>query len=114
MDGSKRMQQLINDLLSYSRVSTQGKPFEQTNFEEVFDFATQNLKLAIEDSGAKVTHDTLPTVMADRIQMERLFQNLIGNAIKYQAKEAVPAIHVTAKKNGDEWVNRPEVLGTHF
>jgi light-regulated signal transduction histidine kinase (bacteriophytochrome) len=104
VDGSKRMQQLINDLLGYSRVSTQGKPFEETNCEEAFDCAAQNLKLAVEESGAKVTHDALPTVMADRVQIERLFQNLIGNAIKYQAKEAVPAVHVSAKRDGDEWV----------
>jgi light-regulated signal transduction histidine kinase (bacteriophytochrome) len=103
-DGSKRMQQLINDLLAYSRVSTQGKPFEFTNGEDIFNHAYQNLKIAIEESGAKVTHDALPAVMADVVQMERLFQNLIGNAIKYRDKQTAPIVHVSSERKGDEWV----------
>jgi light-regulated signal transduction histidine kinase (bacteriophytochrome) len=104
MDGSKRMQQLINDLLGYSRVSTQGKPFEMTDVEESFKCVTQNLQITVEESGARVTHDALPKVLADRIQLERLLQNLIGNAIKYRDKGTVPAVHVSAERKDDEWV----------
>jgi signal transduction histidine kinase/streptogramin lyase len=103
MDGSKRMQQLISDLLAYSRVSTQGKPFESTDCEEAFKCVAQNLQIAIEESGATVTHDALPTVMADRIQLERLLQNLVGNAIKYCDKGIVPAVHVSAEQIDGEW-----------
>ena len=67
VDGANRMQTLINDLLAYSRVGTRGKEFEPTDCDAVFDQALANLKMAIEESGAVVTHGPLPTVMADRI-----------------------------------------------
>ena len=104
VDGAKRMQQLINDLLSYSRVTTQGKPFVQTDVEEVFGRVLQNLKVTIEESGANVTHDPLPTVMADGVQLERLLQNLVGNAIKYRDKSVSPEVHVSAVSQNDEWI----------
>jgi light-regulated signal transduction histidine kinase (bacteriophytochrome) len=98
------MQLLINDLLGYSRVTTQGKPFVPTDVEGVFDRVLQNLKIAIEESGAKVTHDPLPTVKADGVQLERLFQNLVGNAIKYRDKHVVPEVHVSAVRQDQEWI----------
>ncbi|HWQ18816.1 MAG TPA: ATP-binding protein, partial [Methanotrichaceae archaeon] len=102
VDGTKRMQQLINDLLAYSRVGTRGTPPMPTDFEDVLSKAMANLKIAIEESGAVVTHDPLPTAMADELQMVQLFQNLMGNAIKFKSQET-PKIHVSARQNGDEW-----------
>ncbi len=88
VEGTKRMQQLINDLLAYSRVGTRGKPPVPTSFERVFYAALANLKIAVVESGAIVTHDELPTVIADEMQMVQLFQNLIGNAIKFRSHES--------------------------
>lgn len=103
VEGTKRMQQLINDLLAYSRVGTRGKPPAPTDFEDVFREATSNLKMATEEAGAVVTHDQLPTAMADRLQMVQLFQNLIGNAIKFRGKD-VPQVHVSARPEDELWV----------
>lgn len=103
VDGAARMQMLINDLLEYSRVGTRSKPFEMVNCLEVFDHAVSNLKMAIEESGAVITHDELPTVMADTLQLTQLFQNLLGNAIKFRGKEP-PRIHVSAIQKEGEWV----------
>jgi PAS domain S-box-containing protein len=103
VDGAIRMQKLINDLLMYSRVGTKGKPFEATDGESVFHAVISNLKIAIQESGAVVTHDPLPTVLGDTVQLIQLFQNLIGNAIKFRGKEP-PEIHVGVGKKGDEWI----------
>ncbi len=97
VDGATRMQGLINGLLSYSRVGTKGKDFEPTECEAVFDRTLDNLQKAVEESGAKVTHDPLPTVMADDMQLGQLFQNLIGNAIKFRSEEH-PSIHVSCER----------------
>ena len=93
VDGATRMQALINDLLTYSRVDTRAKPPAPTNCEDVFDQAVGILRIAIEESGAVVTHDPLPTVLADATQFGQLFQNLIGNALKFRG-EAAPRVHV--------------------
>lgn len=103
VDGAKRMQSLIQDLLKYSRVGTQGKPFEAVDFSKVLQQALANLKLAIREENAEVTADPLPTLMADPTQMVQLFQNLIGNAIKFRGKEP-PRIHVSAREEKGEWV----------
>jgi PAS domain S-box-containing protein len=103
VEGTKRMQQLINDLLAYSRVGTRGRPLEPTDFEQVFREAMANLLVAVEESDAIVTHDRLPTEMADEMQMVQLFQNLIGNAIKFKGHDS-PRIHVSARSEGDEWI----------
>ncbi|MFC2071827.1 ATP-binding protein [Chloroflexota bacterium] len=102
VDGATRMQRMINDLLTYSRVGTQGKDSLPTHCEDVLSQVAVNLKLAIEESGALVTHDPLPTVMADESQLVQLFQNLISNAIRYRNRES-PRIHVSAEQKGDEW-----------
>jgi light-regulated signal transduction histidine kinase (bacteriophytochrome) len=102
VDGAKRMQAMINDLLQYSRVTTQGKPFEKTNMEEVLEKVLMNLKIVIEESGGKITHDKLPEIMADRVQMERLLQNLLGNAIKYRG-DRKPKVHVSVKRKKGEY-----------
>ena len=103
VDGANRMQTLINDLLAFSRVGTRGKPLTPTDCEDTFEQALSNLKLAVEDSDAVVTHDPLPTVAADSSQLVQLFQNLIGNAIKFKGEEP-PRIHIAAEQKGDEWV----------
>lgn len=103
VDGSRRMQNMINGLLAYSRVGTKGKPFEATNCEEILGLAMANLQTAIEDSDAKITHDTLPTVKGDAAQLVQLFQNLIGNAINFRSDET-PLIHISADEKGDEVV----------
>jgi PAS domain S-box-containing protein len=103
VDGTTRMLAIINDLLAYSRVGTRGKPFEPTDFESVFNHVMINLKVAIEQSGAIVTHDPLPTITADTSQIIQLLQNLISNAIKFRGKE-LPRVHIRAEKKGNEWV----------
>jgi PAS domain S-box-containing protein len=101
VDGAGRMQRLIQDLLTFSRVGTKGKDLLVTSSEEALQQAIINLRGAIEQSGAQVTHDLLPSVMADETQLIQLFQNLIGNGIKYQ-KNGVPKVHVSAARNGGD------------
>lgn len=103
-DGASRMMQLIGDLLEYSRVSTQGKPIVETEVERIFSQVVGNLKVAIEESLAKVTHDPLPVVKVDPIQLERLLQNLVGNSIKYRDPQTVPEVHVSAEKRAEDWL----------
>jgi PAS domain S-box-containing protein len=104
VDGAGRMQNLINDLLAYSRVGTQGKPFKSTNYENVFHRALLNLKIAIEESKAVITHDDpLPTVHADESQLVQVLQNLISNAIKFRGDQA-PHIHIGTQHRDEEWV----------
>ena len=103
VDGVKRMQLMIKDLLEYSQVGTKGEGFRPADISIVIEQAVSNLKAAIEESGAEVTWAAMPTVMADTPQLIRLFQNLIGNAIKFRGKEA-PRVHVSAEREGDEWV----------
>jgi PAS domain S-box-containing protein len=99
VDGASRMQRLIQDLLTYSRVGTKGKDLLDTSSEEALQQALLNLRGAIEESGALVTHDPLPAVLADDMQLIQLFQNLVGNAIKYQ-RPGVPRVHISAARNG--------------
>ncbi|NDQ55531.1 MAG: PAS domain S-box protein [Acidipila sp.] len=104
VDGAGRMQRLIQDLLSYSRVSTKGQDLLEISSEDAFQQALINLRGAIADSGAVVTHDPLPAVLADEMQLTQLFQNLVGNAIKYQSP-GVPRVHVSAARNaGKKWL----------
>jgi hypothetical protein len=101
------MHELINDLLAYSRVSSRGKEFEPTDCEAVLSGALANLRTALEESAAVVTYDGLPTVMADRLQLGQLFQNLIGNALKFRSEQP-PCVHVSAQlskaSRPAEWV----------
>jgi PAS domain S-box-containing protein len=100
VDGANRMQRLIEDLLTYSRVGTKGAELSETSSEAALQQAIVNLRGAIEDAGAVVTNDPLPTVMADDTQLTQLFQNLVGNAIKYQ-NGATPQVHVSATRTRD-------------
>ena len=104
VDGATRMQLLINDMLAYSRVGTVGKKFQPVDCTAILaKTLANNLKAAIEDSGAQVTHDPLPTVLADSAQVVQLFQNLIGNAIKFHGAQP-PVIHISAVQKEHEWV----------
>lgn len=103
VDGATRMQRLIQDLLTYSRVGTRGKSFEPTDCNEVLGAAVVNLQLAIQEAHAVVTHEELPTVMADASQLVQLFQNLVGNAIKFRGAEP-PRVHVSAARQGTRWI----------
>jgi PAS domain S-box-containing protein len=103
VDGANRMQRLIEDLLAYSRVGTRAKGFELIDCTAALDRALANLKAAIDASGAVVTHGPLPAVVHDNLLLVQLFQNLIGNAIKFHV-EAPPRVHVTAEQKAEEWV----------
>jgi PAS domain S-box-containing protein len=105
VDGANRMKRLINDLLAYSRLDTRSVPFEPTGCEVILERVLNTLKLAIEENEAVVTYDPLPTVLADDIQVERLFQNLLTNALTYRREQA-PEIHVGAehKAADGEWL----------
>ena len=102
VDGANRMQRLIQDLLAFSRVGTKGKELLATSSELALKQALRNLRAAIEDSGADVTHDPLPMVLADEMQLIQLLQNLVGNAVKYQSG-GVPRVHVTAVMADGRW-----------
>jgi PAS domain S-box-containing protein len=103
LDGTRRMHELINDLLAYSRVGRYEQQFKPTNCGEVLSRVLGNLRAAIADTGAQVTHDPLPTLVADRFQLEQLLQNLLSNALKFRGEEP-PRIHVSARQQGSEWV----------
>lgn len=100
VDGVTRMQGLINDLLEYSRVGTKGKQLLPTKIDQALEKAIQNLKVAIEENQASITYDPMPEVLADEGQLTQLFQNLIGNAIKFRSDKAVEvSIRVTQEDN---------------
>ncbi len=102
VDGAARMRGLINALLELSRVGSRGKDFEATDCEAVYDRTLVNLDTLVEDSGALVTRDRLPTVMGDETQLGQLFQNLIANAIKFRGDEQL-TVHVGAEQRNGHW-----------
>ncbi|HLZ35047.1 MAG TPA: ATP-binding protein [Nitrospira sp.] len=103
VDGATRMQRLINDLLAYSRVTSQGKAFEQVDCNLLLDGVLSTLRLTIEENHAVVTHDALPKVTADGGQLGQLFQNLVSNAVKFHGAEP-PRVHVSAEPRNHEWL----------
>ncbi len=103
VDGANRMQRLIQDLLAYSRVSTGGRQFESTSLEAALNYALESLRNAVNESGAVITHDPLPTVLGDEKQLAQLFQNLLSNAVKFRGEEP-PRIHVSAKRTNAGWL----------
>ncbi len=102
VEGVSRMQALIRDLLDYSRVQTHGRTFEVASMDTALEWALANLETGIEMSGATITSDALPDVRADPSQIGQLFQNLIGNALKFRGERPLE-IHIGSHKRGGEW-----------
>lgn len=103
VEGVSLMQTLIDDVLAYSKVDMQGIEFELTDAEKALERSLINLRGRIADTGARITQDPLPTVMADSTQLMQLFQNLLGNAIKFRTQQP-PEIHVGAQRLEDAWL----------
>ncbi len=102
VDGASRMKVLIDDLLTFSRVGTRGKPFEPVSVALVLQQVLDDLQLSIQETNASISHDPLPTIMADDNQLRQLLQNLIGNAIKFRG-ETQPQVHIGVEKQDDMW-----------
>ncbi len=103
VDGAARMSGLIDGLLQYSRVQTQGESFQSVAMEDIFQSVLKDLKLSIAENEAIITHDSLPVLHADKSQLGRVLQNLISNSLKFR-KETVPTIHVGVEKRDKEFV----------
>jgi signal transduction histidine kinase len=103
VDGAKRMQSLIQDLLTYSRAGTQALALETVDLTRVLRDALRDLKASLQESGAVVEFDPLPSLPVDSMKMTQVFQNLIGNAIKFSKPEEPPRIEIRAKQAGDTW-----------
>jgi signal transduction histidine kinase len=103
VDGATRMQRLIDDLLAYSRVSTKAAPIVASDSAAALEEARSNLQFVILESNGIVTNDVLPPVLADPAQLVRLFQNLLGNALKFRRPQEPPRVHVSARRQGTLW-----------
>jgi PAS domain S-box-containing protein len=97
VDGAKRMQALINDLLIYSRIGKKDKQHSHLDINIVIKDVINNLRKTIEETNAKITHDPLPTIVANEVEFIQLLQNLISNAIKFHKEEEPPVVHISAK-----------------
>ena len=104
VSASARMSTLVRDLLAYARLTTEEERPSSIALDEDLEAALTHLDQAIKESGASVTHDPLPVLAVDRGQMVRLFQNLIGNAVKYRKPDQSPKVHISAEQKGNEWV----------
>jgi light-regulated signal transduction histidine kinase (bacteriophytochrome) len=103
VDGAFRMQNLINDLLEFSRVTSRARELESTDCELILKRVLSNLELYIKENRATVSHNSLPEVIADSTQLAQVFQNLIANGIKFHGEEA-PIINICAEKKANEWL----------
>ena len=104
VSASARMTALVRDLLAYARLTTEEERPSSIALDEDLEAALTHLDQAIEESGASVTHDPMPTLPVDRGQMVRLFQNLVGNAVKYRKPDRTPKVHISAEQKKEEWV----------
>lgn len=105
VDGGQRMRTLVNDLLSYSRVDSQGQALiEDVDLNEAVKGATTNLRASLEETGALITVPDLPKVTGDKTQLTQLFQNLIGNALKYRNPGNKPVIDIGTRREGQKWI----------
>lgn len=104
ISGGKRMYALVNDLLTFSRVSRKGSPFAQIDTREAAEIALQNLRESIHESGAEVTLGELPVVVGDGMQLSQLFQNLIGNAVKFRRPGTSPRVAIQARRQGEDYL----------
>ena len=103
VDGGTRMDALVNDLLEYSRITSQMKPIEPTDMNAVVRDALHFLAISIHENKAKIHIDMLPVVSVDRLQMTLLFQNLLSNALKFRGGDA-PEITISAVRQNEDWV----------
>ena len=103
VDGATRMQNLIDDILDFSRVTTRAKELKPTDLEPIYKEVLSNLKVSIDENKAIISHDPLPVVMADKTQISQVFQNLINNAIKFRSKDQ-PKINISVKKEENQWI----------
>lgn len=104
VDGAARMRTLISDLLAYSRVGTHGQPFERIDCEKLLTRVLANLLVALDESNATITHDELPKLVGDPVQIEQLLQNLVANAVKFRKKNESPTVHLSASRAGNQWI----------
>jgi PAS domain S-box-containing protein len=102
VDGAERMREMIDALLAYSRVDTRGDPFQPVDLEDVLAAVRDDLQVRIEESGAAITAESMPTVVGDADQLRQVFQNLLDNAIEYSGDE--PRVRVAAERDGDRWL----------
>ncbi|MGC9400660.1 MAG: MASE3 domain-containing protein [Anaerolineae bacterium] len=102
-DSAAHMEKMIRALLDLSRVGTREKILTSTDIEEVLESALRSLRRVLEESKAEVTHDPLPTVMADKAQLVQVFQNLIANAVKFRREDRPPKVHVAATRTDERW-----------
>lgn len=102
VDGAQRMQRMISDLLAYASAGSQNTTFQTVDCEIAYLTAISGLEPVIKETGAVISYDPLPTVMGDEIRLSAVFQNLIGNALKYRSAQP-PAIHIGVKRSGDYW-----------
>ena len=103
VDGAKRMQVLINDLLAFSRVGRRSGEHTEVSTEDLLDRALSNLAAAVEETGARITHDPLPVVLGESSLLTAVFQNLVSNALKFRGEDP-PEIHIGVRRTGDEWL----------
>lgn len=104
VDGASRMQMLIKGLLDYSRISMRGKEYQLTDMNKILSDALKNLSLLINESDASISKEDMPSVHCDQLQIMQLFQNLIGNALKFRDKERKPEITITSERSGEMWL----------
>ena len=102
VDGANRMQRLIQDLLEYSRVTTRGRPPAALDVHDALGEAVRNLQSAIQEKGALVTNDELPSIVGDHTQIVQVFQNLIGNGIKFHKPGEPSRVHVSAERTAGQ------------
>jgi PAS domain S-box-containing protein len=103
VDGARRMQELINDLLTYSRAGTQALQLQSVDTSQLVDRVVSDLASAIAEAGASVTRDTLPAVTGDATQLRQVFQNLIANGIKFHGPNGAPRVHISATQKPGSW-----------
>jgi len=104
VDGAKRMQLMISDLLFYSRIGRKEKEFSQLDINIILENVISNLRIKIEESNAKITHDHLPILIGNEAEFVQLLQNLIYNALKFHRKEETPVVHISAKFQKNQWI----------
>jgi light-regulated signal transduction histidine kinase (bacteriophytochrome) len=102
VDGARRMQALIDDLLTISRVDTKGRPLQRVELGEALDAALRSLRIAIDERNAKVQADPLPAVLGDAAQLTQVFQNLLSNAVKF-CQASAPLVEISARRDGAQW-----------